>query len=94
MESIPTLAIDLHTITQLNCEIGKSKGKSEEDKDEEKDNRYKNHHMCNVDLNSLPYGLSENDESDQSATGLISLNTLFCGLTTYVLCMLLKVSYN
>ncbi|KAI3722905.1 hypothetical protein L2E82_34094 [Cichorium intybus] len=73
LESIPTLANDLQIITQLSCEIGKFKqcnGESEEDGEEEKDkdNRSKNHHMCDVDLNSLPYGLSENDESDQSAT--------------------------
>ncbi|CAH1437129.1 unnamed protein product [Lactuca virosa] len=71
LESIPTLANDLQTINQLSCEMGRfkhCKGESEEDGEEDKDNRYKNHHMCDVDLNSLPYGLSENDESDQSAT--------------------------
>ncbi|KAL4577777.1 hypothetical protein LXL04_013890 [Taraxacum kok-saghyz] len=61
LESIPTLANDLQTITQISC-----KGESEEDGEEDKDNRYKNHHMCDVDLNSLPYGLSENDESESA----------------------------
>ncbi|KAI3747671.1 hypothetical protein L6452_10245 [Arctium lappa] len=64
LDSIPTLANDLQTITQLSCEIKQCKSESEEDKE----NRYKNHHMCDLDLNSLPSGLSENEESDQSTT--------------------------
>lgn len=75
LETIPTLSDDLQTITQLSSEIKKveqcnSECESEEASKwkEDKDNRYKNRHRCAVDLNSLPYGLSENEESDQSAT--------------------------
>lgn len=77
LETIPTLAKDLQTITQLSCEIAKSEHYSSESEEaskgkEDKDNRNKNHNMCDVDLNSLPFELSENEESDQSLTGLIS----------------------
>ncbi|KAI7734669.1 hypothetical protein M8C21_009087 [Ambrosia artemisiifolia] len=73
LETIPSLSNDLQTITQLTREIRKIEEcdiKSEETgkRKEDNNNQYKSHHMCDVDLNSLPFGLSENEESDQSAT--------------------------
>nr|XP_043634900.1 protein RKD5-like [Erigeron canadensis] len=75
LEAIPTLADDLQTITKLSCEVGKFEQCSSESEEaskgkENKDNRYMNHHICDVDLNVLPYGLSENEESDHSVTDI------------------------
>ena len=85
LETIPTLANDLQTIIQLSSESIKFEqctsdseeaGKGKEDKE----NQCKNRHRCDVDLNSLPSGLSENEGSDTSVTGLTS-QYIFCSLT-------------
>ncbi|KAK9071481.1 hypothetical protein SSX86_010050 [Deinandra increscens subsp. villosa] len=73
METIPSLTNDIQTITRLSCEIRKIEQCDSESEEtgkwkEDKNNRSKSHHKCNVDLNCLPYGLSENEESDQFAT--------------------------
>ncbi|KAI3704473.1 hypothetical protein L1987_74694 [Smallanthus sonchifolius] len=73
METIPSLNNDIQTITRLNCEVRKieqcnSESEEASKQKEDQNNRYKSHHMSDVDLNSLPYGSSENDESDQSVT--------------------------
>ncbi|KAF5798512.1 putative transcription factor Nin-like family [Helianthus annuus] len=73
LETIPSLSNDIQTITQLTRDIKKieecnSESEEASKRKEDKNNRYKSHHMCDVDLNSLPYGSSENEESDQSAT--------------------------
>ncbi|PWA40111.1 RWP-RK domain-containing protein [Artemisia annua] len=86
LETIPTLAKDLHEIIQLSRESIKFEqctsdseeaGKGKEDKE----NQCKNRHRCDVDLNSLPSGLSENEGSvttgsDQSVTD--SLHSFVC----------------
>lgn len=71
LETVPTLAIDLQTITQLSCEIRKFEQCNSESEEDNK-NRHKNHHMCDVDLNSLPYGLAVSEGSDQCMRGMIS----------------------
>ncbi|XP_071739153.1 protein RKD5-like [Rutidosis leptorrhynchoides] len=73
LETIPTLAKDLQTIAKLSCQIVKSEPCSSESEEaskgkENNDKRCKNHHMCDVDLNSLPFEYSENEESEQSLT--------------------------
>lgn len=82
LDAIPSLTNDIRTIIQLSSEIGNGKQCSSESEEAGKQNednncRYKSHHMSDVDLNSLPYGSSENEESDQSVTGLITQNTVF-----------------
>nr|GEZ16081.1 hypothetical protein [Tanacetum cinerariifolium] len=73
LKTIPTLANDLQTIIQLSSESIKFEqctsdseeaGKGKEDKE----NQCKNRHRCDMDLNSLPSGLSDNEGSDQSVT--------------------------
>ncbi|MFS7955136.1 putative transcription factor Nin-like family [Helianthus anomalus] len=73
LETIPSLSNDIQAITQLTRDIKKieecnSESEEAKNRKEDKNNRYKSHHMCDVDLNSLPCGSSENEESDQSAT--------------------------
>ncbi|KAK1440517.1 hypothetical protein QVD17_06345 [Tagetes erecta] len=75
LEAIPSLTNDIRTIIQLSCEtrnVKQCSSESEEASKWKEDNnyRYKSHHMSDVDLNSLPYGSSENEESDQSVTDL------------------------
>ncbi|GJZ80673.1 RKD5-like protein isoform X1 [Tanacetum coccineum] len=73
LKTIPTLANDLQTIIQLSSESIKFEqctsdseeaGKGKEDQE----NQCKNRHRCDMDLNSLPSGLSDNEGSDQSVT--------------------------